>query len=57
MMVFAGAPRAGGPRLYLPKWTDQILKEVSRNLQQNFGVTAERLTARGRSANTSGKLG
>jgi hypothetical protein len=32
---------AGGPRLYLPKWTDEIMTEVSRNLQQNFGVTAE----------------
>ena len=37
---------AGGPRLYLPKWTDQIMTEVSRNLQQNFGVTAEQAAYR-----------
>jgi hypothetical protein len=28
---------AGGQRLYLPKWTDQIMTEVSRNLAENFG--------------------
>jgi hypothetical protein len=27
---------AGGQRLYLPKWTDQIMTEVNRNLAQNF---------------------
>jgi hypothetical protein len=32
---------AVGPRLYLPKWTDQIMAEVSRNLQENFGVTEQ----------------
>jgi hypothetical protein len=37
---------AGGPRLFLPKWTDQIMAEVSRNLQQNFGVTAEQAAYR-----------
>ena len=37
---------AGGPRLFLPKWTDQIMAEVSRNLQRNFGVTAEQAAYR-----------
>jgi hypothetical protein len=37
---------AGGPRLFLPKWTDQIMAEVSRNLQENFGVTAEQAAYR-----------
>jgi hypothetical protein len=31
---------ASDPRLYLPKWTDHIMAEVSRNLQENFGLTA-----------------
>ena len=30
---------AGGQRLYLPKWTDQIMTEVNRNLAENFGLT------------------
>jgi len=37
---------AVGPRLYLPKWTDQIMAEVSRNLQANFAVTAEQAAYR-----------
>ena len=37
---------AGGPRLFLPKWTDQIMGEVSRNLQENFGLTAEQAAYR-----------
>jgi len=37
---------AGGPRLYLPKWTDQIMAEVSMNLQENFGVTEEQAAYR-----------
>jgi hypothetical protein len=37
---------AGGPRLFLPKWTDQIMAEVSRNLQESFGVTAEQAAHR-----------
>jgi PIN domain len=37
---------AGGPRLFLPKWTDQIMAEVSRNLQENFGVTEEQAAYR-----------
>lgn len=31
--------RLAARRLYLPKWTDQIMAEVSRNLQDNFGLT------------------
>jgi hypothetical protein len=30
---------AAGPRLYLPKWTDQVMSEVSRNLIENFGLS------------------
>lgn len=30
------------PRLYHAKWTDQIMAEVSRNLQANFGLSPER---------------
>ncbi len=37
---------AGDPRLYLPKWTVQIMAEVSRNLQENFGVTEEQAAYR-----------
>jgi hypothetical protein len=37
---------AGGPRLFLPKWTDQIMAEVSANLQENFGMTAEQAAYR-----------
>ena len=37
---------AGGQRLYLPKWTDQIMTEVSRNLAENFGLTDEQVAYR-----------
>jgi hypothetical protein len=37
---------AAGPRLYLPRWTDQIMAEVSRNLQENFGLSAEQAAYR-----------
>lgn len=37
---------AAGPGLYLPKWTDQIMAEVSRNLQENFGLSAEQAAYR-----------
>lgn len=30
---------AAGPRLYQPKWTDQIMDEVSRSLQEKFGLS------------------
>ena len=32
---------AAGPRLYLPKWTDEIMAELSRNLVANFGLSEE----------------
>jgi hypothetical protein len=38
---------AAGPRLYLPKWTDQIMTEVSRNLQENLGLSVEQAAYRG----------
>jgi hypothetical protein len=37
---------AGGPRLFLPKWTDQIMAEVGRTLQQKFGLSAEQVGRR-----------
>jgi len=37
---------AAEPRLYLPRWTDHIMAEVSRNLQENFGLTAEQAAYR-----------
>jgi hypothetical protein len=37
---------ASDPRLYLPKWTDHIMAEVSRNLQENFGLSAEQTAYR-----------
>lgn len=37
---------AAAPHLFLPKWTDQIMAEVSRNLQENFGLTAEQAAYR-----------
>lgn len=33
---------AAGPRLYLPKWTDQIMVEVTRTLQENFGLSPQK---------------
>jgi PIN domain len=33
---------ASVPGLYHAKWTDQIMAEVSRNLQEKFGLSAER---------------
>jgi len=32
--------------LYLPKWTDEIMGEVSRNLAGNFGLSEKQLTYR-----------
>ena len=37
---------ASGRRLYLPKWTDQIMTEVNRNLAENFGLTDEQVAYR-----------
>jgi predicted nucleic acid-binding protein len=34
---------AGQRRLYQPKWTDQIMTEVNRNLSENFGLTNEQV--------------
>jgi len=33
---------AAGPRLYLPKWSNQIMVEVSRTLQENFSLSAQK---------------
>lgn len=33
---------AAGPRLYLPKWSEQIMAEVNRTLQQNFGLSSQK---------------
>ena len=37
---------ASGRRLYLPKWTDQIMTEVNRNLAGNFGLTRSQVVYR-----------
>jgi len=37
---------AAAPRLYLPKWTDQIMAEVSRNLVENFNISEEKAAYR-----------
>jgi predicted nucleic acid-binding protein len=37
---------AAGPHLYLPKWTDQIMAEVNRNLQEHFGLSPEQAAHR-----------
>lgn len=37
---------AAEPRLYLPRWTDHIMTEVARNLQDNFRLTAEQTAYR-----------
>ena len=33
---------AAGLRLYLPKWSDQIMVEVTRALQENFGLSPQK---------------
>jgi hypothetical protein len=33
---------ATGPGIYLPKWSDQIMVEVSRTLQERFGLSPEK---------------
>ena len=33
---------AAGPRLYRPKWSNQIMVEVSRTLQENFNLSAQK---------------
>jgi predicted nucleic acid-binding protein len=38
--------RLAGARLYLPKWTDQIMAEVARNLASDFGLSDEQLAYR-----------
>ena len=30
---------AAGPRLFLPRWSDQIMAEVTRTLQETFGLS------------------
>src|SRR5439155_10717249 len=37
---------AAGPRLYLPKWTERIMAEVSHNLQKSFGLSQDQATYR-----------
>jgi hypothetical protein len=37
---------ASGQRLYLPKWTGQIITEVNRNFVANFGLTNEQVAYR-----------
>lgn len=37
---------AAAPRLYLARWTDRIMAEVSRNLMENFGLSAKQAAYR-----------
>jgi len=37
---------AAGPRLYRPKWSDQIMVEVSCTLRENFSLSAQKATYR-----------
>lgn len=37
---------AAEPRLYLPKWTDQIMAEVSRNLIEKFQLSEDKAAYR-----------
>lgn len=32
---------ATGPRLYIPKWTDRIMEETTKNLQKKFRLSRE----------------
>jgi hypothetical protein len=34
---------AAGPRLFLPKWSDQIMVEATRTLQETFGLSSRML--------------
>src|SRR5205823_6445924 len=38
--------RLAAARLYLPKWTSQIMTEVNRNLVENFGLTDKQVACR-----------
>jgi predicted nucleic acid-binding protein len=33
---------AAGPRLFLPKWSEQIMVEVTRTLRETFGLSAQK---------------
>ena len=33
---------AAGPRLFLPKWSDEIMVEVNRTLLETFGLSAQK---------------
>lgn len=37
---------AAGPSLYQPKWSDQIMVEVSRTLQEKFSLSAQKAAYR-----------
>jgi hypothetical protein len=37
---------AAGPRLFPPKWSDQIMVEVARTLQETFGLSAQKVMYR-----------
>ena len=39
---------AAGPHLYIPKWSDQIMEEVSRTLRDSFGLSREKARYRER---------
>jgi len=37
---------AGSAKLYVPKWTDEIMAEVERSLRVDFGLTKEQVAYR-----------
>jgi hypothetical protein len=37
---------AAGPHLYVPKWSDRIMVEADRTLQENFGLSPEKTAYR-----------
>ena len=39
---------AAGPRLYIPKWSDEIMAEINRTLHEDFGLAAEKVRYRER---------
>jgi hypothetical protein len=37
---------AAGPHLFVPKWSDRIMAEVSRTLREDFGLSPEKTACR-----------
>lgn len=39
---------AASPRLYIPRWSDQIMEEIGRTLHEDFGLSEEKVRYRER---------